>query len=78
LRAAHVSRGRRAVLASTPSFGSTVRVSVGVGKLRAPFPEGVQLEIRQIFEDGDFAPSDPTGELRAKDEKLRQEIARQA
>jgi hypothetical protein len=36
---------------------------------RAPFPQGVQLEIRQIFEDDDFAPSDPTGELRAKDGK---------
>ncbi len=45
---------------------------------RAPFPDGVELEIRQIFEDDDFAPSDPTGELRAKDEKLRQEIARKA
>jgi hypothetical protein len=36
----------------------------------------VQLEIRQIFEDDDFASSDPTGELRAKDAELRQEIAR--
>ena len=45
---------------------------------RAPFPEGTQLEIRQIFEDDDFASSDPTGELRAKDAKLRQEIARKA
>jgi hypothetical protein len=45
---------------------------------RAPFPEGTQLEIRQVFEDDDFAPSDPTGELRAQDEKRRQEYARKA
>jgi hypothetical protein len=39
---------------------------------------GAQLEIRQIFEDDDFAASDPTGELRAQDEKRRQEYARTA
>jgi hypothetical protein len=44
----------------------------------APFPEGTQLEIRQVFEDDDFAPSDPTGELREKDATLRQEMARKA
>jgi hypothetical protein len=38
---------------------------------RAPFSEGTQLEIRQVFEDDDFAASDPTGELRAQDEKRR-------
>jgi hypothetical protein len=42
---------------------------------RAPFPDGVRLEIRQIFEDADFAPSDPTGELRAKDQELRERLA---
>ncbi len=40
---------------------------------RAPFREGTQLEIRQIFEDDAFAASDPTGELRAQDEKRRQQ-----
>ena len=45
---------------------------------RAPFPEGTQLEIRQVFEDDDFAPSDPTGELRKKDAKRRQEYGRKA
>jgi len=45
---------------------------------RAPFPEGTQLEIRQVFEDDDFAASDPTGELRAQDEKRRQQYARTA
>ena len=45
---------------------------------RAPFPEGTQLEIRQVFEDDDFAPSDPTGELREQDAKRRQEYARKA
>jgi hypothetical protein len=43
---------------------------------RAPCPEGTQLEIRQVFEDDDFAPSDPTGELRAQDAKRRQEYGR--
>jgi len=30
---------------------------------RAPF-EDTEVEIRQVFETADFAPSDPTGELR--------------
>jgi hypothetical protein len=38
---------------------------------RAPFPEGSTLEIRQLFSDEDFAPVDPTGELREQDAKLR-------
>lgn len=37
---------------------------------RAPFQEG-EVEIRQVFETEDFAPSDPTGELRAAEERLR-------
>jgi hypothetical protein len=37
---------------------------------RAPFQEG-EVEIRQMFEPADFAPSDPTGELRANEEALR-------
>jgi hypothetical protein len=43
---------------------------------RAPFPEGTQLEIRQLFEDDDFAASDPTGELRAQDEERRKQYGR--
>jgi hypothetical protein len=38
---------------------------------RAPFGDGVVLEIRQVFESEDFAPSDPTGELRANEQRLR-------
>src|SRR6476619_2793707 len=30
---------------------------------RAPFEDGDEVEIRQVFELEDFAPSDPTGEL---------------
>ncbi|MFL5348127.1 MAG: YciI family protein [Hyalangium sp.] len=30
-----------------------------------------EIEIRQIFTPEDFAPSDPTGELRKKEEELR-------
>jgi hypothetical protein len=44
---------------------------------RAPFGEGVRLEIRQIMEFGDLAASDPTGELRAKEQKLRELAASQ-
>src|SRR5215470_1867813 len=32
---------------------------------RAPFDGGEEVEIRQLFEVDDFAPSDPTGDLRA-------------
>jgi hypothetical protein len=42
---------------------------------RAPFGDGVTLEIRQVYETGEFAAIDPTGELRAQEERLRKEIA---
>ena len=44
---------------------------------RAPNPEGSSLEIRQLFSDEDFAPVDPTGELREQDAKLRAEAEKQ-
>jgi hypothetical protein len=40
---------------------------------RAPFKEG-EVEIRQVFETEDFAPSDPTGKLMKKEEQLRKTI----
>src|SRR3954453_1292431 len=40
---------------------------------RAPFQEG-EVEIRQVFETADFAPSDPSGELRKKEEELRKVV----
>jgi hypothetical protein len=40
---------------------------------RTPSPEGSTLEIRQLFSDDDFAPADPTGELREHDAQLRAE-----
>ena len=43
---------------------------------RAPFDGGTEIEIRQVFETDDFAPSDPTGELRAAEERLRAQVAR--
>ena len=47
---------------------------------RAPNPydtgEG-HVEIRQIFDADDFAPSDPTGELRDAEARLREQAARQ-
>jgi len=44
---------------------------------RCPNPmEGEsEIEIRQVFEAEDFAPSDPTGELRAKEGELRAQTA---
>lgn len=41
---------------------------------RAPF-EDTEVEIRQVFEAEDFAASDPTGEIRAAEERLRQQVA---
>lgn len=43
---------------------------------RAPFQEG-EIEVRQVFETEDFAASDPTGELRAAEERLRRRVASQ-
>ena len=39
---------------------------------RAPFDSGTTIELRQVFEAADFAPSDPTGEHRAKEQELRE------
>jgi hypothetical protein len=44
---------------------------------RGPFPEGTTIEIRQLFSDEDFAPADPTGELREQDAKLRAQAEKQ-
>jgi hypothetical protein len=41
---------------------------------RIPFKEG-EVEIRRVFDAEDFAPSDPTGELREAEERLRQQVA---
>jgi hypothetical protein len=47
---------------------------------RAPFgkfgDEPVSVEIRQVFDPADFAPSDPTGEIRRKGEELRAVVAK--
>lgn len=44
---------------------------------RAPFDGGTEIEIRQVFEADDFAPSDPTGELREAESRLREQVAAQ-
>lgn len=44
---------------------------------RAPSPPGSTLEIRQLFSDEDFAPVDPTGELREQDAQLRAQADKQ-
>ena len=41
---------------------------------RAPFKRNEEVEIRQVFEAADFAPSDPTGELLKKEEELRRTV----
>jgi hypothetical protein len=41
-----------------------------------PMPGDSDLEIRPVFEAEDFAPVDPKGEIRAKEEKLRKKLAK--
>ena len=41
---------------------------------RAPFDQ-TEVEIRQVFETEEFASVDPTGEIRADEERLRAKIA---
>jgi hypothetical protein len=43
---------------------------------RCPNPTGAEstIEIRPVFETEDFAASDPTGELRAKEHELRARV----
>ena len=43
---------------------------------RAPFRDD-EVEIRQIFETEDFAESDPSGELRAQEDRLRAQLSAQ-
>lgn len=44
---------------------------------RAPFDGGTEVELRPVFETEDFAPSDPTGELREQEERLRERVSTQ-
>lgn len=44
--------------------------------MRSPFRES-EVEIRQVFESEDFAPSDPTGEIREAEDRLRERLAGQ-
>src|SRR5213596_2174938 len=41
---------------------------------RAPFDGGTEVEIRRVFEIAEFAPSDPTGEIRRHEDGLRMKI----
>jgi hypothetical protein len=41
---------------------------------RAPFAAGDTVEIRQVYEMEEFAASDPTGELRAQEQRLRNAV----
>ncbi|MCY1021092.1 YciI family protein [Pyxidicoccus sp. MSG2] len=42
---------------------------------RCPATRGEMIELRQVFEAEDFAPSDPSGELRAAEQRLREQVA---
>jgi hypothetical protein len=42
---------------------------------RCPAMGGEMLELRQVFEAEEFAPSDPSGELRAAEQRLRERVA---
>ena len=46
-------------------------------KSKAEAIEWLKVEIRQLFETADFAPSDPSGEIRKKEEDLRKKIESQ-
>lgn len=41
-----------------------------------PFREG-EVELRQVFDMEEFAPADPTGELRAAERRLAEQLAAQ-
>jgi hypothetical protein len=43
---------------------------------RAPFDQ-TEVEIRRVYEREEFAPSDPTGELRAAEERMRAQVEKQ-
>ncbi len=42
---------------------------------RCPSAGGEMIELRPVFETEDFAPSDPSGELRAAEHHLREQLA---
>jgi hypothetical protein len=42
---------------------------------RAPFEEEGEVEIRQVFETEEFAASDPTGKIRAAEDRLRKQAS---
>lgn len=46
---------------------------------RIPNPEGDEgeVEIRQVFEDEDFAASDPTGRIREREQRVREVVGRE-
>jgi hypothetical protein len=41
---------------------------------RAPFDGGTEVEIRQVFETAEFADSDPSGEIRRRENELRRTL----
>lgn len=44
---------------------------------RAPFGGGTRIELRQIFDAADFAPVDPSGEIRRREAEMTRAISEQ-
>jgi hypothetical protein len=42
-----------------------------------PYNQDGEVEIRPVFEIEDFAPADPTGELRAAETRLREQVEKE-
>jgi hypothetical protein len=58
------------------SAGKRVRFVNGERKVvDGPFQNTRELELRPIFETEDFAAQDPTGEVRAQEKRLREQVA---
>lgn len=51
--------------------GSMAEAIEWVERCPNPMPGDSEIEIRPVFDDEDFAPSDPTGEIRAAEGRLR-------
>jgi hypothetical protein len=49
-----------------------------VGRCPNPHNEEGEIEIRPVFDPEDFAPCDPTGQLRAAEARLREQVAKQS
>jgi hypothetical protein len=54
--------------------GSMDEAIAWVKRCPNPMPGESEIEIRPVFDAEDFAPSDPSGDLRAAEQRLRAEV----